>query len=264
MTNSARRPGPERPSDARLYDVMLGGGANFQSDRTLADEVLRDAPCIRAAAIASRRFLREATRHMLGQGITQFLDLGCGVLAAGSVHELAFAESADSRVVYVDRDDVAIAHCMLALHGQPGVEVLTADVCHVRRVLGSAAVQENLDLARPVGVLMTALPHFILDHQNPAAVIGAYRDAIVPGSMLALTHLTMDLRRDEVTAFAKHMAGIGSPFQARTHAEVLALLDGFEVASPGLVLASDWPAAIGGTPSEAIYAALGHKPQRPR
>ncbi|QUQ71684.1 SAM-dependent methyltransferase [Kutzneria sp. CA-103260] len=256
MTNSARRPGQDGPSDARLYDVMLGGGNNFQSDRTLADEVLRDAPGIRAAAIASRRFLREATLHMLGHGIDQFLDLGCGVLAAGSVHELA----PDGRVVYVDRDEVATAHCTLTLRGKPGVQVLTADVCHVHRVLGSAAVRETLDLTRPVGVFMTALPHFILDEQDPAAVIGGYRDAMVPGSMVALTHLTEDLRPEEVAAFAKHMAGIGSPFQARPHAEVLTFFDGFDLASPGLVLASNWPDRVDGPgSSEAIYAGLGRK-----
>ncbi|MFI9385464.1 SAM-dependent methyltransferase [Kutzneria sp. NPDC052558] len=255
MTNSARRPGPERPSDARLYDVMLGGGNNFQADRALADEVLRDAPCVRAAAIASRRFLREATLHMLRHGIDQFLDLGCGLLAAGSVHELA----PDSRVVYVDKDDVATAHCELTLRGRPGVRVLTADVCHVHRVLTSPAVREILDLTRPVGVLMTALPHFILDEQNPAAVIRGYRDAVVPGSMLALTHLTEDKRPEEVAAFAKHMAGIGSPFQARPHADVLALFDGFEVAPPGLVLASHWPDPVDGPGSEAIYAGLGRR-----
>ena len=255
MSDSARRPGPDRPSDARLYDVMLGGGNNFQSDRALADEVLRDAPGVRAAAIASRRFLREATLHMLGHGIDQFLDLGCGVLAAGSVHELA----PDGRVVYVDRDEVATAHCTLTLRGKPGVRVLTADICRVRRVLLSAAVRETLDLTRPVGVLMTALPHFILDEQRPAAVIGGYRDAVVPGSMLALTHLTEDLRPEEVAAFAKHMAGIGSPFQARPHADVLALFDGFDVAPPGLVLASNWPDRVDGPGSEAIYAGLGRK-----
>lgn len=253
MSNSAGRPDVDRPSDARLYDVMLGGGHNFRSDRTLADEVLRDAPCIRVAAIASRRFLREAVLHMLDHGVTQFLDLGCGVLAAGSVHELA----PNSPVLYVDKDEVATAHCTLALQGQSGVRVLTANVCHVRKVL--AAAREALDFARPVGVLMTALPHFILDDQDPAAVLAAYRDAVVPGSMLALTHLTPDLRADEVAAFAKHMAGIGSPFQARTHAEVLQLLDGFDVAPPGLVLASDWPAEAG-PGSEAIYAVLGRKP----
>jgi hypothetical protein len=256
VTNSARRPSPNRPSDARLYDVMLGGGANFQSDRALADDILRDAPCIRAAAIASRRFLREAVRHMLAEGIAQFLDLGCGVLAAGSVHELA----PDSRVVYVDRDEVATAHCTLTLAGRPGVRVLSADVCHVRTVLNSAAVRENLDLARPVGLLMTAVPHFVLDHQDPAAVIAGYRDATAPGSMLALSHLTDDLRPDEVAAFARHMAGIGSPFQARTHAAVLALLDGFDLAPPGLVLASHWPSGVDGPGSEAIYAGLGRKP----
>ena len=79
-------------------------------------------------------------------------------------------------------------------------------------------------------------------------------------SILALSHLTTDLQPDQVRAFAKHMAGIGSPFQARTHAEVLALLDGFDVAPPGLVLASNWPSDTGALASEAIYAGLGRKP----
>ena len=259
MTNLGPRPDPDSPSDARLYDYMLGGGHNFRADRVMGGQVLRDAPCIRAAAIASRSFQREAVLYMLDHGITQFLELGCGVLTTGNVHDLAFAATPDSRVVYVDRDDMAVAHCELALQGRPGVSVLAEDVCQVRRVLTSDAVRGTLDLTRPVGVLMTALPHFILDQHDPATVIATYRDAMVPGSMLALSHLTTDLRPDDVTAFAKHMAGIGAPFQARTHADVLALFNGFEVVPPGLVLASHWHTDAEGPGSEAIYAGLGRR-----
>ena len=49
---------------------------------------------------ASRRFLNRAGRTAVRRGITQFLDLGSGIPAAGATHEIA----PDARVVYLDND----------------------------------------------------------------------------------------------------------------------------------------------------------------
>ena len=53
---------------------------------------------------------------MLTAGIEQFLDLGAGLGGVRPVHELAQAEQPQARVVYVDRDPLAVASLELIVH----------------------------------------------------------------------------------------------------------------------------------------------------
>src|SRR5207249_2598270 len=101
------------PSAARVYDFLLGGGHNFASDRAVGEQVLRILPNGRRIAASNRGFLRRAVHYMLDQGITQFLDLGSGIPTVGNVHEVAQRRNPEAKVVYVDHDDVAVAHSEL-------------------------------------------------------------------------------------------------------------------------------------------------------
>ncbi|MFD1048034.1 SAM-dependent methyltransferase, partial [Kibdelosporangium lantanae] len=94
----------EKPSAARIYDYLLGGGHNFKADRAIADQVLRVQPNIREIALRNRAFMRRAVRFMLDEGVRQFLDLGSGIPTVGNVHEIAQRRSAGARVVYVDAE----------------------------------------------------------------------------------------------------------------------------------------------------------------
>ena len=105
----------ELPSAARVYDYLLGGGHNFAADRAVGEKVLRALPNGRQIASSNRAFLRRAVLHMVDQGITQFLDLGSGIPTVGNVHEVAQAADPMCRVVYVDNDEVAVAHSQLIL-----------------------------------------------------------------------------------------------------------------------------------------------------
>ena len=67
-------------------------------------------------AVAHRRrdagepaVLRPAVRWAAGQGISQFLDLGCGMPTAPSTHGSAQLITADPQVAYVDNDAVVLA-----------------------------------------------------------------------------------------------------------------------------------------------------------
>lgn len=102
---------PEIPSIARIYDYWLGGAHNFASDRAFAEKALTVVPSLRDIAIANRQFLIRATRLLASEyGITQFIDVGCGLPATSSVHEIAQAVNPAARTVYVDNDPVAVAH----------------------------------------------------------------------------------------------------------------------------------------------------------
>jgi hypothetical protein len=74
-----RRP-LERPTSARVYDALLGGSANFEADRRLANLMLSIEPEVAYWADANRRFLHRAVRTGLAAGVRQILDIGCGIL----------------------------------------------------------------------------------------------------------------------------------------------------------------------------------------
>jgi len=87
----------DRPNAARMYDYMLGGGANFAVDRDLVQQLLVVNPDARRVFAANRAFLGRVVRWCSQRGIDQFLDLGSGVPTVGNVHELAHRATSPRR-----------------------------------------------------------------------------------------------------------------------------------------------------------------------
>ena len=180
----------ERPSVARLYDFLLGGRHNYAADRELARRVLQAEPNARRLVAANRAFLRRAVRFMLDAGIDQFVDLGSGIPTQENVHEIARRTSPDSRVVYVDHDQDAVAHSRHILSGDPLASAINADLRDPAVVLAHPEVRRLIDFSQPVGVLMVAVLHFVSDDEDPAGVVAAYAGRLAPGSYLVISHAT--------------------------------------------------------------------------
>src|SRR5580698_4088871 len=81
--------GQAAPNAARIYDWLLGGKDHYGTDRQAARRLLRAVPEARQAARDNRAYLARVIRYLAGQGITQFVDIGSGLPAAGPVHEVA-------------------------------------------------------------------------------------------------------------------------------------------------------------------------------
>jgi hypothetical protein len=114
---------------ARVYDYWLGGNHNFQADRDLARTIIALDPNIRTTMRANRAFLGRVVRFLAGQaGIRQFLDIGSGIPTENAVDQVAQDTAPGSRVVYVDNDDVAVAHSRLLLDGNPDAAVIQGDL----------------------------------------------------------------------------------------------------------------------------------------
>src|SRR6201992_1123105 len=126
---------PNVPSIARTYDYMLGGAHNFAVDRQLADAAERIMPQAREIARLNRAFLRRAVLFMVESGIRQFLDIGSGGPTVGNVHEIAQGAAPESRVVYVDKDPVAVAHSELLLQDNDRSGVIQADLREPDKIL---------------------------------------------------------------------------------------------------------------------------------
>ena len=256
---------PDKASVARMYDAMLGGQHNFAIDREAVAAVTGIDPQVRTLARANRAFLGRAVRHLVDAGVRQFIDLGSGIPTQGNVHEVAQAASPGARVVYVDKDPVAVAHSTTLLADNPDADIVDADIRRPDDVLSSPKLRKLIDFEEPVAVLMVAILHFVTPEENPAGIVAAFRDALPEGSWLALTHATNEHRPDTAAAVSKlYSARATSPVTARSHDEIHDLFTGFDLVKPGLVHVPLWRPDPGDRipdkPSEYwVYAGVGRK-----
>ena len=133
------------PNPARVYDFWLDGDHNFAADRALGEQILKIMPGVRDAARLNRAFLRRAAKFMVDSGVRQFLDIGSGIPTVGNLHEIVQQADPSCRVVYVDRESVAVAHSELLLQENENCLVLQADLRDVNDIFAGAG--ELLDLS---------------------------------------------------------------------------------------------------------------------
>ncbi len=105
------------PNIARVYDYWLGGKDNYEADRAEAERLIAVYPRLPLLARQSRLFLARAVQWLAEQGVTQYLDLGCGLPTGQNTHEVAQAVHPDCRVVYVDADPIVVVHARALLRG---------------------------------------------------------------------------------------------------------------------------------------------------
>jgi hypothetical protein len=254
-----------QPSTARMYDYILGGGHNLEADRLLVDKMLAAQPEMRRFAIMNRAFLRRAVLFLIESGIRQFLDLGSGIPTVGNVHEIAQQADPKCRVVYVDYEPVAVAHSELVLEGNDRAVILQADVTEPDIVLHAPQTRRTLDFREPIGILAITIGHHLSPQRDPVGVFARYRDAVIPGSYLAITHTTDDYATARTLA-VRELARKGHiGVYPRNRAEVMALFGDFELVEPGLVTTSQWrperPEDVCVNPEDdGFYAAVARKP----
>ncbi|SDM41179.1 SAM-dependent methyltransferase [Allokutzneria albata] len=252
-----------RPSAARVYDYFLGGGHNFEVDRVFAERALAAHPFGRELAVINRTFVRRAVQFMLERGIRQFLDLGSGIPTVGNVHEIA---GEGTRVVYVDCDDVAVAHTRLMLRDSDRATIVHADAARPDDVLGAPETRRMLDFGQPVGVLAATVFHYVSERQDPFGAAARYREAIMRGSYLAVSHLSSDGLPVRVGQMAELMKESQNNVHPRTRVEIARLFGDFEMVAPGLTGVAHWESE---RPTDAgrhedvgllLQAGIGRKP----
>jgi hypothetical protein len=251
----------DRPSSARVYDFLLGGTSHGAVDRELGRDMVRTVPVVTEIVRENRSFLRRAVSFLAGRGIDQFLDLGSGIPTLGNTHEIARRVLPEARVAYVDVDPVAVAHGELLLGDRAGVSVSRADLRDPEAVLSAPAVTDVLDLSRPVAVLMCSVLHHVPDADDPAGVVAGYLSRVVPGSALAVSHLSGDDPRVDVEGLRRlSEAYPGGQVTPRSAAELAAIVGPVDLVDPGLVFAAQWrpePRRRPGEPCCGHRAAVG-------
>jgi hypothetical protein len=184
---------PAVPSPARLYDYYLGGTINYAADQQAAERLRADLPEISDMAWANRGFHQRAAKWLAAErGISQFLDLGSGLPTQGNTHQVVREVMGDARVVYVDNDPMVRAYAGELLTDSRLTTFVFADLRDPGQVLGNRQLRELIDFTQPVGLLMSAVLHFVADSSDPWGLVTQYTEALVPGSYLALSHVTAD------------------------------------------------------------------------
>jgi SAM-dependent methyltransferase len=253
------------PSVARAYDYLLGGCHNFAVDRDYVEQLERIFPGTRPAGYAHRAFLGRVVRWLVDAGIRQFLDIGSGIPTIGNVHEIAQNAAPESRVVYVDIDPVAVAHARALLAENPRACALQGDLRRPMDIVDHPEVTGLLDFSRPIAVLLMAVVHFVSDADDPFTIISQLRDAAVPGSYIALSHISSMPQPDEEFSGALEVVRqlgqqTSTPGYYRTHEQVAHLLSGLELVEPGIVTIDNWhpdPSEGFHKPWPGLLAAVG-------
>lgn len=258
------RPGvnPRVPSVARVYDFLLGGKDNFESDRNMAHKLLAVMPQAADTARANKEFGRRATDFMARQGIAQFIDLGSGIpTTAPGIHETARAVMPDATVVYVDNDPVVVAHSRALRAVAPGLATVQADIRDPEAVLMAPEMLAHIDFGRPVAVLLFSVLQTVPDRADPAALVGRFRDRMAAGSYVGLSHISTRSGAQDITHLHRIVRECGyPPVAVRSDDQVLEVFDGFDLVDPGLVDIRDWrPEERGPFGTVTLVGAVGRK-----
>jgi hypothetical protein len=259
---------PHVAHPARVYNLWLGGKDGYAADREAAEQVARCRPQAVASARANRAFLARAVRYLAGQrGVRQFVDIGCGLPAPASTHEVAQAIAPQARVVYVDSDPLVLSHARALLASSPegGCDYVDADLRDPDVIVRETA--RTLDFGRPAAVLLLAVLHFIPDSADPAGIVAALAAGLAPGSFIAVSHLTADFAPEQVASgVAAYNALVPAGITARSHAGVTALFGGLSLVAPGVVPVSEWRPDAGCWPGQPadLYAGLATTARRSR
>jgi hypothetical protein len=254
---SAQRPAPSEldpddgasvkyPNTARIWNYQLGGKDNYEVDREAADAgnaMVREigAPTGADAAIEGRHLLQRMVDYMLGQGVRQFLDLGSGFPSMANTHQIAHRVDPDTRVVYVDLDPIVSTHAAALMAG-PSVVTLRADLREPEQVLGDQRVRDLLDFDQPIGVMFICMLHCLWDEEDPWGVVRRFRDAVVPGSYLAISHMTSEAHPQAAERLFQMTQDLhwNTPLISRSRADIARFFDGFTLVEPGLVAPAQW------------------------
>lgn len=234
---------PTIAHQARIYNYLLGGKDHYEADREYTRQVEALTPGVRATARANRAFLGRAVRFLAGEaGLSQFLDIGTGIPAPGSTHEVAQEARPDSRCVYVDFDPVVLAHAraFLVAHEPGSTDYIDADLRDPDRILERA--RRTLDFSRPVGLLLVAILHAIPDEDDPYGIVSRLADALPVGSYLVISHWRRNPADEEGEEKIASLTRTQSrqQYTPRSGEGIARFLGGLEVIEPGVVPVQDW------------------------
>jgi hypothetical protein len=248
----------------RIYDYLAGGDAHFEVDREAAEfqaAAYGGMKRTRRDIRANRDFIGRVIRYLAGEaGIRQFLDIGTGIPQEDDLHGVAQQTASDARMVFVDHDDVVLAHAHQLMSSTPeGIaRFIKEDFFDPSRVLEAAAA--TLDLDKPTALMLVALLHLHGDDNHPYETVAQYLDALPSGSYLVMSHLSTDIdpAATEGLRRAADGANVDHGFHLRSKAEFAGFFEGLKRIEPGIVPVTSWRTEVDFV--APFWSGVGRKP----
>ena len=262
MSSAARGPGRAGPpTQAGIYDYLLGGHHHTPADRDAAEKALITAPEARVMARQNRAFAQRAVCYMAERGVRQYIDLGSGFPTVGAVHEIAGRFVPRPHVLYVDYDLMAATFGRAMVSSYPNVAVIACDLRNPWDVIDAPGTARLIDWSQPVAVLMAAVLHSVRDEDDPRDIVTTFRDHMAPGSYLVVSHMSPGENPGSAEAAARAWDGTRPAARLRMPAEVDGWFVGFDMVGPGLVTTTEWGTTKPAPSGQAVMlAGVGRVP----
>lgn len=268
MSRPAPRPYVDAsvPNVARVWNYLTGGRDNFDADRRAARQLIKACPAMEHAVPATRAFIGRVARYLAAEaGVRQFLEIGTGIPAPGSLHDVVQSVARDSRIVCVDNDPVVLSHARALLRPAPegATSYVDADVREPGQIVAEA--RATLDFGQPVAIVMNHLLNYIGRDAEVRFILATMLGAAAPGSYLVVVHPASDLDQSLVEAARRWNKTSTAQVVLRSRTEVAAWFDGLELVDPGVVTVTQWrpdPAEANYDVPVSQYGIVGRKPAR--
>jgi O-methyltransferase involved in polyketide biosynthesis len=236
---------PTVPSEARIYDYLLGGKDNFPADRAAAEQVVELGRLsgfdVKEMTRANRAYLVRVVSELAQAGVRQFVDIGAGLPTQQNVHEVARSVAPDTRVVYVDKDPIVLTHARALLADTPQTIAVAGDLFEPGKILADDAIREHLNFDEPVAILVMALMNYVIDDQLAARIAATLRDGLPSGGYLAISHAYATIAGPGKMAEAQELfKETGIDFVHRAPEQVAQYFAGLEMLEPGIVPIETW------------------------
>jgi hypothetical protein len=226
-----------------MYDYYLGGKDNYAVDREAVEEIRKIFPHASTVALLNRAFMRRASRYLADEiGIRQFFDIGTGIPTEPNLHQVVQAIAPESRVVYVDKDPIVMAHARALLTSTPEgcVTYVHADAINPDAILNAPGLKKTLDLSQPVALSFVALLHFVPDKYDAYGIVRRFLSALPSGSALVISHATADFAPEAAQKTMEIYRKGGIELQMRNKEEVERFFTGLDLVEPGITLTDRW------------------------
>ena len=116
--------------------------------------------------------------------------------------------------------------------------VVLADIREPDKLLAMPGVDGFLDFSQPIGLILNAVIHHVLDEEDPYGIVSRYKDALAPGSYMQLTHFCDSSAEARVNEqVLKESLG---RVQIRSREQIERFFDGLDLVEPGLVYLPEW------------------------
>ena len=137
--------------------------------------------------------------------------------------------------------------------------VVQGDVREPGKIISDA--KGLIDFSEPVAVLLFAILHFLPDDDDPHGIVGSLAEALVPGSAVAISHLTGEgTEPDKGLAAQEVYQGASAPAVPRSRQDITRFFDGLDLIDPGVTDINLWPArSVGPAAPLTFYGGVARK-----